>query len=264
MAALLDSGSVPDQLAGINKSYVEDAVRKRLTSNGYYHVAESDEWTLNTAAAVELRRLIDQASIIDPQKEAERRRTIKITELENEIRFVKIPGFFPTPRPIADELVKLAEIGDGMLVLEPSAGKGDLCDSIKAAHPDCGIIAMEIVPKLVEICRLRGHQCDLADFMDWQPTHQVDRVVMNPPFENGQPYDHILQALRWLKPGGRLVAIVPSGFVQNSRRADKFRQALDGKVDLHEIIKIDGSSFASRTQSFRQTGVKAAVFAANK
>lgn len=44
-----------------------------------------------------------------------------------------------------------------------------------------------------------------------------DRVLMNPPFANGQDIAHIRHALQMLKPGGRLVAICANGPRQNEQ-----------------------------------------------
>ena len=40
---------------------------------------------------------------------------------------------------------------------------------------------------------------------------KFDRVVMNPPFQNGADIKHIQHALTFLKPGGRLVALCANG-----------------------------------------------------
>ncbi len=48
---------------------------------------------------------------------------------------------------------------------------------------------------------------------------------MNPPFANGQDIKHITHALRYLSPGGRLVAICANGPRQN----DKLRPIVDAR-----------------------------------
>ena len=47
-----------------------------------------------------------------------------------------------------------------------------------------------------------------ADFLECNgDLGTFDRIVMNPPFTNGDDIKHIMHALKMLKPGGRLVAI---------------------------------------------------------
>jgi len=57
---------------------------------------------------------------------------------------------------------------------------------------------------------------------------QYDRIVMNPPFSNGQDAEHIQHAYELLKPGGKLVAIAGEGiFFRNDAKAMAFREWLD-------------------------------------
>lgn len=46
---------------------------------------------------------------------------------------------------------------------------------------------------------------------------------MNPPFSRDQDCRHVLHAFRFLKPGGRLVAIVGSYAVHGSRNPERDR-----------------------------------------
>lgn len=51
---------------------------------------------------------------------------------------------------------------------------------------------------------------------------------MNPPFANLQDVDHVTHAFNFLKPGGRLVAIMGEGaFFRQDRKAQEFRALLD-------------------------------------
>jgi predicted RNA methylase len=75
-----------------------------------------------------------------------------------------------------------------------------------AIRVDC--IEMEI--KCLPILHQKTpHHVTIGDFLLVEPKPVYDRVVMNPPFTNNQDTKHILQALKWLKPTGRLFAIIP-------------------------------------------------------
>jgi hypothetical protein len=54
----------------------------------------------------------------------------KILRWTKEASLMSIPGFFPTPLPVAEQLVTLACIEPGHRILEPSAGSGNLIDAI--------------------------------------------------------------------------------------------------------------------------------------
>ncbi|HPA48197.1 MAG TPA: hypothetical protein PK395_20705, partial [bacterium] len=62
----------------------------------------------------------------------------KIRDLEDRLIGLRLPGFFPTPEAVAKQMLKLADLPNlwakGALILEPSAGKGDLVEAIRN-HP---------------------------------------------------------------------------------------------------------------------------------
>jgi type I restriction-modification system DNA methylase subunit len=52
---------------------------------------------------------------------------------------------------------------------------------------------------------------------------------MNPPFADQQDIRHVEHALRFLKPGGRLVAIMSAGVsFRQDRQATTFRELVEG------------------------------------
>lgn len=130
-------------------------------------------------------------------------------------------GFFPTPPDFAREAVDLADVQPGMRVLEPSAGLGGMVEPLVAAG--AVVTAVEASPAraayLDAAWGSRGVTVVVGDFLDVPPS-AFDRVVMNPPFAIGSKRHvdeaHVVHALRFVGPGGRLVAIMSGG----SDRAD--------------------------------------------
>jgi hypothetical protein len=60
------------------------------------------------------------------------------------------------------------------------------------------------------------------------PEPVYDRVVMNPPFDRLRDVDHVHHALRFLRPGGRLVAIMSqSAEFSEERKAVAFRAEVE-------------------------------------
>lgn len=117
----------------------------------------------------------------------------------------KAHQFYPTPESLARIAVDLAEIGAEDSVREPSAGTGGLADFLPKGRTDC----VEISPVHCKVLEAKGHQVAQADFLVWNGP-QVDRIVMNPPFSDGRWQAHTAHASGMLKPGGRLVAILPA------------------------------------------------------
>lgn len=176
-----------------------------------------------------------------------------VKELERGLIGVDIPGFFPTPRSLAEDLVQKADIKPGMTVLEPSAGKGDLVEAVRASEPGANVVAGEYSGSLRPILKAKGIDVQFDDFLAHTPGEAYDRIVMNPPFEKGQDIDHVRHAYDLLKPGGKLVAIMSEGpFFRADRKATEFRSWLESVDGVSE--KNPDKAFAG-TDAFRQTGV---------
>lgn len=146
----------------------------------------------------------------EPEPNGEQFRAMK-SALKEGVRVTVAPQLFPTPAEIAARVVEFAEIERGHLVLEPSAGTGALLKALPEGHR---AHAVEINEALAQDLRERFPHCPVAcrDFLE-VPARSCtfDRVVMNPPFQNGADLKHIRHALTFLKPGGRLVAICANG-----------------------------------------------------
>lgn len=129
------------------------------------------------------------------------------------VQVVTAPQLFPTPPDLAARMVEIAEIHEGARVLEPSAGTGAI---LKAIGPQPDKVAVEINPELVkQLARGgagSGARIIAADFLQCNgDLGKFDRIIMNPPFENGADIRHIQHARGFLKPGGRLVALCANG-----------------------------------------------------
>jgi hypothetical protein len=147
-----------------------------------------------------------------------------IKQAERELVGRKIAGFFPTPKPIVEQMISEADIEPGMKVLEPSGGKGNIADALKEAGVEVDVI--EPVGDLRAILEAKGHNLIGHDFMEAEGSY--DRIIMNPPFEKNQDVQHVLHAFRMLKPGGRVVAIMSEGpFFRKDKAATEFRSWLD-------------------------------------
>lgn len=119
----------------------------------------------------------------------------------------KAHQFYPTPPWLAQRAVDTADIQPGDLCLEPSAGQGAIAEYLPAEKTDC----IEISPLHCAILKSKGHRTIEADFLQWHAPQKYDRIVMNPPFSDGRAQTHISHAAEMVRPGGKLVAIIPAG-----------------------------------------------------
>jgi hypothetical protein len=104
-------------------------------------------------------------------------------------------------------------------VLEPSAGEGAIAEAILSVRINVVVHCVESDPVRAAVLADKGFDVDCADFLSIPPSIRrgpLGRVLMNPPFAvEGNPtayVDHVRHAWNFLAPGGRLVAICPSGF----------------------------------------------------
>lgn len=164
---------------------------------------------------------------------------------------------FYTPDEIAALVCKRAQIRPGDDVLEPSAGAGAL---VRAALPFSprNVTAVEIDPRECDALRLLDGKVVRVfegDFLKFIPTTGIgrapanalvthDRVVMNPPFADGQEVDHIRHAFRFLKPNGRLVAIASVALqTRTDRRYTDFRDWLGRNTDDRQYEQLEAGAF---------------------
>jgi phospholipid N-methyltransferase len=125
-------------------------------------------------------------------------------------------------------MVEEANITPEHVVLEPSAGTGAILNAIG----DPGrVTAIDVHRDLCEQLQQRYPAARVipGDFLTMNGTiGSFDRILMNPPFAEGQDIAHVRHAYTHLQPGGRLVAIMSEGpFFRGDRRARDFREWLD-------------------------------------
>lgn len=137
-------------------------------------------------------------------------------------------GFFETPKAVGERAMEALRLQPGMSVLEPSAGRAALADLARSAG---GVVTcVEIQPENAGRLRALGYPRVIQrDFLHTDPAAlgTFDRILMNPPFDRGRDVDHVTHALKFLKPGGRLVSIMAAGVeYRTDRKTSDFRATL--------------------------------------
>ncbi|SHG79094.1 Methyltransferase domain-containing protein [Kaistia soli DSM 19436] len=129
--------------------------------------------------------------------------------------------FYPTPQAVIAEIVEAASIPDlpglrngwrdqpaPLRVLEPSCGDGRIMRAIsKRGH---SVVGIEVHPGRAEKARQSGLSVVTSNFLEQPAEPTFDRVVMNPRFYGRHYLHHVRHALRFLKPGGLLVTVLPA------------------------------------------------------
>ncbi|MFI9149510.1 hypothetical protein [Streptomyces sp. NPDC053367] len=106
------------------------------------------------------------------------------------------------------QLLDLAQLEPGCEVLEPSAGRGAIAEAADArgAVVDC----IELDGARAQYIRAAGYAREVihADFLGMPVQRRYQRVVINPPFADRQDIRHVERALRFVQPGGLVVAVM--------------------------------------------------------
>ncbi len=169
-------------------------------------------------------------------------------------RLSNVPDFFPTPAPLVQRLIAEVGLRAGMRVREPEAGRGDIAEAVRACG--CEVVCDELNFALCGILIGKGFEVHAGDFLAVEPVATFDRVLMNPPFSDGQDARHVMHAFKFLREGGRLGAIVCEG---PFFRGDKLSQQFRAFVEQHGTSeKLPDNSF-SGAQSMRQTSVNTRI-----
>jgi hypothetical protein len=140
----------------------------------------------------------------------------------------------------------------GKIILEPSAGKGDIVDCLKESGAK-EVIACEINSDLAKIvsgkCRLIAH-----DFLTVRSTDisHVDCIVMNPPFSADE--NHILHAWAIAPDGCTVISLCNADTVSRYAHTAK-QQQIKELLDLYGRSENFGDCFSDAE---RKTGVDVA------
>jgi hypothetical protein len=116
--------------------------------------------------------------------------------------------YYPTPVALAESVVAELYGIKGAKVLEPSCGCGRLMDALRKAG--ASVLGVEVDQRRAAQARAKGHRVMLANFLETVPTGDYDHVVMNSPFYGKHYIKHVEHARKFLKPGGKLTAILPA------------------------------------------------------
>lgn len=260
-------------LAAADDAYGGTRAQGKHDPSGVY---DSLEAGFNKALAGETDPTVglkDALAQIDKLDEAVNQLPTQTNRSGNKVAFQQ----FSTPPHYAYAIAWLANLTDGDLVLEPTAGTGCLATQAKNAGAD--VFTNELDPARADLLKDQfGNDKvsveDASQLGAILPNRGIKptAVVMNPPFSQtagrmGDKKDlmtganHITQALQALEPGGRLVAIVSGGIQragegragmcpESSTYAEWFRKLAANGYDLRANVGVDGDVYKKYGTNF--------------
>ena len=186
-------------------------------------------------------------------KSIEEIKAAKVRDAINEVRGMKIPGFFPTPDELIDYMIDCAGLEEHHKILEPSAGIGSIPDRLAELGYNNKVFCVEINYRLHQILIEKGYWAMQGNILelDVMDSGRADRIFMNPPFEKQQDIDHVTHCFNnFLQEGGTLISVMSTSVRSNS---NKKAQAFRDFVDEHGwFIELEPGQFKG---SFNNTAV---------
>jgi hypothetical protein len=120
--------------------------------------------------------------------------------------------FYPTPEDVIKKMMEGQNI-EGLVFLEPSAGKGNIVDYLidNGAKSVIACESDENLQKILETkCKVISH--DFLTLTSEQVSH-IDAVIMNPPFSADEA--HILHAYQIAPPACKIIALCNWATIEN-------------------------------------------------
>lgn len=146
------------------------------------------------------------------------------------------PDLYPTPSEVIYKMLQHYDV-NGKVILEPSAGKGDIID-ILIMEGAKDILYCEKSEPLQKILNGKGRFLN-ADFLQVtsdQISH-VNAIIMNPPFSDG--VKHVLHAYEIAPKGATIISLINSSNLKNDYSEDRKRlkKIIEETGDTRELKK---------------------------
>ena len=165
-------------------------------------------------------------------------------------------NFYPTPDALVGRMI--ARIKNlPRLILEPSAGKGNITDALKKRYesrfnhgPE--IMAIEIDPELQACLRGKGVKLLDSDFLAYTGPDKFDLIIANPPYDNG--HKHLLKMVDILYRG-QIICLLNAETIRNPYTNER-KQLVQRLDELGAYIEFIPNAFHDAE---RQTDVEVAL-----
>lgn len=165
--------------------------------------------------------------------------------------------FYPTPSKLAGIMFAGIDFNSVRTILEPSAGKGDLIESLrnlrKIRDNRIDIDCIELDENLQYILTGKEYKVVFDDFLSFSSGKKYDLILMNPPFSAGDK--HLLKALQMQQNGGQICCLLNAETLRNPYTNE--RKVLNDLLKKHYArVKYVKNGFKSAE---RKTDVEIAV-----
>lgn len=184
-------------------------------------------------------------------KEAIRKANNKIPLSREQIEREKLQAYF-TPIDVVKKMQEYAHISENDIVLDPSAGIGNLVNGLSISKER--IYLIEPNPEFCNFLKRNGYihviQSTFEEAIEkGQVPNNISKILMNPPFSKQNDLKHISLAYKLLAPGGTLISIVGKNSVlerDSSGKESKIFQEfyhICQNSKSHQLIELPEGTF---------------------
>ena len=137
--------------------------------------------------------------------------------------------FYATPlKTVYSLLSNYSEIYSEDLILEPSAGNGNIIEALRSVGYDNYIEAVEIRPEEFGNLYPIASAVSCCDYLTEFTGEGYDVIIGNPPYSLAQEF--IDKSLGILRPGGRLIFLLRTSFLESQKRFSWWQDKLPNKL----------------------------------
>ena len=133
---------------------------------------------------------------------------------------------FPTPQCVIDQCVSRVVRPFFRTALEPAAGDGRICKSLRQLIPTSLIHGIEIQERHKENLTAVCDQVTIGNFLD-QNVSTYDLIITNPPYCLAEEY--VRKCLLRLEPYGQLVLLLRLGFLESRGRWERLWSVVESR-----------------------------------
>ncbi len=162
----------------------------------------------------------------------------------------KTCDFYPTPIEVVDNFLTNFPLEQrGNKVLEPSAGCGNVCKSVKRYYPNKSITAVEIRAIEEDTLNRCADHVIIGDFLQSDISSKYDIIVGNPPYSKA--IDFIKKSLGLLEENGVLIFLLRTAFLESRSRYDFWQEnPLSGLYTLSKRPSFTGKGTDATSYSW--------------
>lgn len=153
-----------------------------------------------------------------------------------------------TRQMVIDQMLAHCSDLNGLDILEPSAGSGNLVEGILRAYPTANVDCVELNKDRRDFLRSKGLTVVGSNFFQYNPVKKYDYIIACPTYKDNVDVKHIMRMYTMLKEGGYIISLTsPYWTIRNSDVQVEFREWLEDKS--YSMVMLKDKSFVEEYET---------------